>query len=120
MDIIKDFMSTPVLSVNSDASTEEAAKEMEENKVSCLLVKVNEESAGIITTSDLVKRVMARGLDPKNTKVDSIMSKPLITINHYLTRSDANEMLLRKKIKHIAVTEGSNVLGILTSKDIMT
>ena len=120
MDIIKDFMSTPVLSVNADASIEEAAKEMEEKKVSCLLVKVNEESAGIITTSDLVKRVMAKGLDPKTTKVDSIMSKPLITINHYLTRSDANEMMLRKKIKHIAVTEGSNVLGILTSKDMVT
>ena len=120
MDIIKEFMSTPVLSVNADASTEEAAKEMEEKKVNCLLVKVNEESAGIITTSDLVKRVMAKGLDPKTTKVNSIMSKPLITINHYLTRSDANEMMLRKKIKHIAVTEGSNVLGILTSKDMVT
>ena len=120
MDIIKDFMSTPVLSVNSDASTEDAAKEIEEKKVNCLLVKVNEEPAGIITTSDLVKRVMAKGLDPKTTKVDSIMSKPLITINHYLTRSDANEMMLRKKIKHIAVTDGSNVLGILTAKDIMT
>ena len=59
-------------------------------------------------------------VDPKTTKVDSIMSKPLITINHYLTRSDANEMMLRKKIKHIAVTEGSNVLGILTSKDMVT
>ena len=65
--------------------------------MSCLLVKANEESVGIITTSDLVKRVMAKGLDPKTTKVDFIMSKPLITINHYLTRSDANEMMLRKK-----------------------
>ena len=76
MDIIKDFMSTPVLSVNADASTEEAAKEMEEKKVNCLLVKVNEESAGIITTSDLVKRVMAKALDPKTTKVDSICLSP--------------------------------------------
>ena len=120
MGIIKEFMSTPVLSVNTDANTEEAAKEMEEKKVSCLLVKANEESVGIITTSDLVKRVMAKGLDPKTTKADSIMSKPLITINHYLTRRDANEMMLRKKIKHIAVTEGSNVIGILTPKDMMT
>ena len=32
MDIIKDFMSTPVLSVNADATAEDAAKEMEEKK----------------------------------------------------------------------------------------
>ena len=119
MDIIKDFMSTPVLSVNADATAEDAAKEMEEKKVSCLLVKENKEPIGIITTTDLVKRVMAKGLDPKTTKLESILSKPLITINHYLTRSDANEMMQRNKIKHIAVTEGTNVLGILTLKDMI-
>ena len=119
MEIIKDFMSTPVISVNADATAEKAAKEMDEKKVSCLLVKDNEEPVGLITTTDLVKRVMAKGLDPKTTKIDSILSKPLITINHYLTRSDANEMMQRKKIKHIAVTEGSNVLGILTPKDMI-
>ena len=119
MEIIKDFMSTPVLSVSADATAEEAAKEMGEKKVSCLLVKDNDEPVGLITTTDLVKRVMAKGLDPKTTKIDSILSKPLITINHYLTRSDANEMMQRKKIKHIAVTEGSNVLGILTPKDMI-
>ena len=75
MDIIKDFMSTPVLSVNADATAEDAAKEMGEKKVSCLLVKENEEPIGIITTTDLVKRVMAKGLDPKTTKLESILSK---------------------------------------------
>ena len=119
MDIIKDFMSTPVLSVNADATAEDAAKEMEEKKVSCLLVKENKQTIGIITTTDLVKRVMAKGQDPKTTKLESILSKPLITINHYLTRSDANEMMQRNKIKHIAVTEGTNVLGILTPKDMI-
>ncbi|MFT4578994.1 MAG: signal-transduction protein with cAMP-binding, CBS, and nucleotidyltransferase domain [Nitrospinales bacterium] len=119
MDIIKDFMSTPVFGINFDASAEEAAKEMENKKVSCLLVKENEDSVGLITTSDLVKRVMAKGQDPKTTRIDSVMSKPLITINHYLTRSDANEVMQRKKIKHIAVTEGTKVLGILTPKDMI-
>ena len=119
MDIIKDFMSTPVLGMNFDATAEEAAKEMEERKVSCLLVKENEDSVGLITTSDLVKRVMAKGLDPKTTKIDSVMSKPLITMNHYLTRSDANEVMQRNRIKHLAVTEQNQVIGILTPKDMI-
>ena len=119
MDIIKDFMSTPVLSMNFEATAEEVAKEMEEKKVSCLLVKENEESVGLITTSDLANRVMAKGLDPKTTKIDSVMSKPLITMNHYLTRSDANEIMQRNKIKHLAVTEQNQVIGILTPKDMI-
>ena len=56
-------------------------------------------SVGVITTWGQVKRVIAKEMDPKTTKIDSIMSKPLITINHYLTRSDANEIMQRKKIK---------------------
>ena len=43
MDIIKDFMSKPVLSVTIQASAEETAKEMDQKRVSCLLVKENEE-----------------------------------------------------------------------------
>jgi len=68
----------------------------------------------------LVKRVIARGLDPKTTEVHSIMSKPLITLNHYLTRSDANELMQRNKIKHLAVTEQNSVIGILTPKDMIS
>ncbi len=113
-------MSTPVLSVNVQSTAEEAAKIMEEKGISCLLVKEDEEPVGLITTSDLVKRIMAKGLDPKTTKIDSIMSHPLVTLNHYLTRSDANELMQRKKIKHLAVTEQNTVIGILTPKDMIS
>ena len=57
--------------------------------MSSLLVKENEDSVGLITTSDLVKRDMDKRLDPKTTKIDSVISKPLIAMNHYLIRSEA-------------------------------
>ena len=119
MDVIKDFMSKPVLSVTIQASAEETAKEMDQKSVSCLLVKENEEPVGLVTTSDLVKRVMAKGLDPKTTQINLIMSKPLISLNHYLTRSDANELMQKNKIKHLVVTEKNSVIGILTPKDLI-
>ncbi len=119
MDIIKDFMSTPVLSVDVNTTVEETAKEMLEKGVSCLLVNEKEEPVGLITTSDLVKKVMAKGLDPKTTKIQSIMSKPIISLNHYLTRSDANILMQRNKIKHLAVTDQKSVIGILTPKDMI-
>lgn len=119
MDIVKDFMSTPVLSVDVNATVEEAAKEMLEKGVSCLLVNENNEPVGLITTSDLVKKVMATGQDPKTTKTQSIMSKPIISLNHYLTRNDANVLMQRNKIKHLAVTDQKSVIGILTPKDMI-
>ncbi|MEK9627855.1 MAG: CBS domain-containing protein [Nitrospinota bacterium] len=119
MDIVKDFMSTPVLSVDVNAPVEEAAKIMQEKSVSCLLVKENEDHIGLITTTDLVKKVMAKGLDAKATKCNDVMSKPVLSINHYLTRSDANLMMQRNQIKHLAVTDQKTVIGILTPKDMI-
>tara|TARA_Y100001960_G_C14233222_1_gene614770 strand:+ start:63 stop:422 length:360 start_codon:yes stop_codon:yes gene_type:complete len=119
MDVIKDFMSKPALSIAAHATVEETAKEMDQKSVSCLLVKENEEHVGIVTTSDLVKRVIAKGLNAKTTQINFIMSKPIISLNHYLARRDANELMKKNKIKHLAVTEQNSVIGILTPKDMI-
>ena len=120
MDIIKDFMSTPVLSVDIKTSVAEAAKIMRDKHISCLLVNEKEDFVGLITTTDLVKKVMAEELNPKTTKVQSIMSNPVISLNHYLTRSDANILMQRNKIKHLPVTDQKRVVGIITPKDMLS
>jgi signal-transduction protein with cAMP-binding, CBS, and nucleotidyltransferase domain len=63
--------------------------------------------------------VVTKSLDPNATKINSIMSKPLLTMDHYLSRTDANELMLRKKIKHLVVTKFGKVAGILTLKDMI-
>jgi signal-transduction protein with cAMP-binding, CBS, and nucleotidyltransferase domain len=117
MNIIKDFMSKPILSIDVNASVEETAKEMLKKGVSCLLVHEKENFVGVITEQDLVRRVIAKEGDAKNIKNHSVMSKPIITMDHYLSRSDANILMQRKKIKHLVVTEQKIPVGILTPKD---
>jgi signal-transduction protein with cAMP-binding, CBS, and nucleotidyltransferase domain len=120
MDRISDFMSSPVLSIAAQSTTEEGAKYMCEKKVTSLLVKDGEDYVGIVTGTDLVKKLVAKGLDPKNTKMLSVMSKPVLTMGHHLPRSDANEFMFRKKIKHLGVTRDGEVVGILTTKDMIS
>ncbi len=74
---------------------------------------------GILAKTDIIKRVIANGLDPKTTKINSIMSKPLLSMDHYLSRSNANEFMLRNKIQHLLVTEFGKVAGMLTLKDMV-
>ena len=75
---------------------------------------------GIITKTDLVKRLIAEDRDPKTTNVHTVMSKPLIFRDGYIQRSEASEFMLKKKIKHLVVTEGKKVIGILTVKDMVS
>lgn len=117
---IADFMTSPCISIDAQATAEEGALLFSENKISSLLVKENEDFVGIITKTDIIERVIAKGLNPKTTKIDSVMSKPILTMDHYLPRSEANEFMLRKKIKHLIVTEHGKVTGILTLKDMVS
>jgi signal-transduction protein with cAMP-binding, CBS, and nucleotidyltransferase domain len=119
MDKIADFMISPVISIDAQSTVEGGAKLISEKNISSLLVKENEDYVGILTKTDIIKGVVASGLDPKTTKINSVMSKPLLTMDHYLSRSNANEFMLRKKIKHLVITEFGKVAGILTLKDMI-
>jgi signal-transduction protein with cAMP-binding, CBS, and nucleotidyltransferase domain len=120
MDEILNFMRSPVVSIDSQSTAQEGAQLMLNKSVSSLLVKENDNFVGIVTHTDLVREVLATGMDPKTTKMTSVMTHPLITKDHYLTRSDVHEFMLRKKIKHLAVTQEGKIVGILTTKDLLS
>jgi signal-transduction protein with cAMP-binding, CBS, and nucleotidyltransferase domain len=119
MDEIKNFMSSPVKIISSNKTIEDAAKIMEENDISSIFVEENGDCVGIVTATDLVKRALAKGLDAKTSQISSVMSKPLIKMDHYLTRLEANEKMHMSKIKHLAVTKEGKVIGIITRRDII-
>ena len=117
--ILRDCISSPVISVPENATVQEAAQVMAEKEISSLLVEGQEGFTGIFTSTDLVKRVVAKGLDPKTTQVLSVASSPVLTIDQYLTPEEANEKMLRHKIKRIGVTQGKKIIGIISRKDIV-
>ena len=120
MERIADFMSSPVLSIDAESTAEDGAKHMCEKNITSLLIKEKQEYVGIITLTDLVKRLVAKGLDPKSTKLISLMSKPLISMGHHMPLSEANEVMFAKNIKHLAVTKEGNIVGMVTTKDMIS
>ena len=48
------------------------------------------------------------------------MSSPLITINFDESISDAAERMTSKKIRKLAVTDNGNIIGLITSTDLVT
>ena len=63
--ILRDCMSSPVISVPENATVQETAQVMADKGISSIFVQGQEDYLGIFTTTDLVKRVVAKGLDPK-------------------------------------------------------
>ncbi len=116
---IGDYMVSPVLSVSPDTLAQEAAQLMESKHIGSLLVKDGEAFVGIVTETDLTRKILAKGLKDKNPKVRDIMTTPLQTIDCHEPIVDANQLMANKRIRHLAVTENDTVVGVLSVKDLI-
>ena len=117
--ILRDCMSSPVISIPESATVQEAAKIMADKGISSIFIQNQHDFQGILTATDLVKRVVAKGLDPKTTKALSVATSPILTMDQHLTPEEANEKMLRHKVKRIGVTQGKKIVGVISRKDIV-
>ncbi len=117
---ISDYMSPSVISVGSDSTIQETAKLMHEKNIGSVLIKENDEYVGIVTETDLSRKVLGGGLDPKTTKIDAVMTpQPLFTLDCHQPVTDANAFMAQKKIRHLPVTENDKIVGVISVKDLV-
>ncbi len=116
--IVKDIMAKALITVNPATTAHQIAKMMEQGGIDAILVKDHENLVGIITDRDFATKIAANSL-PLDTPAEKIMSSPLITINHNEPISVAAEMMSNKKIRKLAVSENGNIVGLITSTDLV-
>ena len=116
--LVKDIMSKAIISVNVETTVFQIAKMMEQGGIGAILVKKDGHLSGIITDRDFATKVASNSLS-FDTPVEKVMSSPLITINYDESISAAAERMASKKIRKLAVTDNGNVVGLVTSTDLV-
>jgi signal-transduction protein with cAMP-binding, CBS, and nucleotidyltransferase domain len=118
--LVKDVMSSPVITIKEDAAANRVAELMDKEDLGCIIV-TNEEGKplGIITERDLVVRVLAKNVKPDSTKANEVMTSPLITIEPDATISDAARRMSRLNIRRLGVLYKGQITGLLSSKDVL-
>ncbi len=96
-----------------------AARLMAGKQVGALLVTEADELIGIVTESDLVRKVIATTGDPRTVRVRSVMSSPLLKIYINRTVRDASELMASHRVRHLAVVDQHKVVGILSVRDLV-
>ncbi len=117
--LVGDVMTKAIISVTNETTVFQVAKMMEQGGIGAVLVKKNGHLSGIITDRDYATKIVAHNL-PSDTPVEQIMSSPLITINFDESISAAAERMTSKKIRKLAVTDNGNIIGLITSTDLVT
>jgi CBS domain-containing protein len=116
---VQDIMARTLIAVNTSTTVLQIAKMMEQGRIGAIIVKENGNPVGIVTDRDFATKIAANNLS-FDTPAKKIMSSPLITINHNDPISIAAERMTSKKIRKLAVTENGNIVGIITSTDLVT
>ena len=118
--LVKDIMSSPVVTVDEDATVDKAAQLMVEGHIGCILVTSKEgKPIGIITESDFVTRVLAKNIQPSKLTAKEVMTSPLITIDPDETLSEAARRMSQLNIRRLGVMYKGNLVGIISAKDIL-
>lgn len=118
--LVKDVMSSPVVTVNEGATSNKVASLMEENELGCVIITNKEgKPVGIITERDLVIRVLSKNLKPDAVKAKEIMTSPLVTIEPDATINEAAKKMNKLNIRRLGVIYKGNLVGVVSSKDIL-
>ena len=115
---VEDVMVTDVITISYRASVKRAAQVMNKHEIGCLIVVKGNKAVGIVTERDMLKRVVARAADPKKTRVEEIMSQPLIVVEPDMELEDAVKLMFEMKIKKLSVVDKGKLVGIVSITDI--
>ena len=118
--LVKDIMSSPVITIKEDLTTSKVAKLMEKQHIGCIIVSNNEDKPiGIITERDLVVRVLGKNGNPNALKASEVMTSPLITIEPEENITEAARRMSKLKVRRLGVIYKGQLVGILSSKDVL-
>ena len=116
--IVKDLMSTNVVSIDSEATVKDAASKMAQQEIGSLVIIEQNKPVGIVTERDLLSRVLALGRNAEATQVKTVMSKPLICASPDMDVTEATRFMVAKGIKKLPITQEGHLIGILTLTDL--
>jgi CBS domain-containing protein len=63
--------------------------------------------------------VVAGGLDPLTTPIEKVMSRALTVIKTWKRAAKACDMMTQKGIRHLPVTEGQKIVGMVSIRDLI-
>ena len=118
--LVKDVMTSPAVTVPENTAVDKTAQLMSDDKLGCIIVTSKDGKAlGIITESDLVRRVLAKNLLPRKLMAKEVMSTPLITIDPDELLTETARRMRKLDVRRLGVIYKGNLVGIISSKDIL-
>ena len=114
-----DVMNKDVATMPPDGTAVKAAEMMAERSISSIIIVDAGSIAGIITETDLLRRVAAKDMNLNEMTVSEIMSWPVEVIPPDISALDASVVMDTKHIKRLPVVDDGRLVGVVTQTDLV-
>ncbi len=113
------YTSTGFAQAAPEDSVAAAAKTMEQKGTTEAVVVKGGEPVGIVTERDILYKIVAKGADPSQARVSSIMSAPVRTIDEAAKVADAISAMSSAGCRRLGVTRNGRLVGLVTQKEMV-
>jgi signal-transduction protein with cAMP-binding, CBS, and nucleotidyltransferase domain len=108
-----------IWSITPDETVYRAIEIMSERQIGCLVVLIGGQLAGIVSERDYARKVILMGRSSQQTKVREIMTTPALFVTPEKTVAESMRIMTDRRVRHLPVLEGDNVVGMLSIGDLV-
>ncbi len=109
----------PLFHVKSSDIVRDVAKIMSSKNVGAVAVLDSGRLVGIFSERDLMKRVVAAGLNPEQTQVGKVMTEDLVVGSPKDDINDALQKMHSIGCRHLPIVDGGNLVGMISLRDLL-
>lgn len=108
-----------VLSIHPGASVYNAIEVMAENGIGALMVMEGTRPVGLFSERDYARNVTLKGLSSRDTEVREVMTTHVYCVRPEQTLEECMALMTEKRVRHLPVTEGDRLVGIISIGDLV-
>lgn len=108
-----------LVSIDHQSSPQEALRMMDTQGIHHLVVTKNGKSLGVVSDRDLYRSLLSKETNPSPFDLGKLAFPSIATINRQTTLKEAIEWMIDHKKAAIPISEGGQIVGLVTSTDLI-
>ena len=119
-DFLKLNKNRQIWTISKDQSVRQALVLMSEKNIGAIIIVDNNDfPIGIFSERDYARKIILKGKSSKDTLLDEVMTKELITVTRDYKIDQCMEIMNEKRIRHLPVLENKKIVGIISIGDVL-